>query len=160
MARLTKSYKDHLFERLQTPEEIAGYLNAAAEEQDIAVLLLALRDVAEARGIGKVATIAGLNRENLYRILSDQGNPRLSSLFEILRALGIELQMRPLKQVKNEFKAQAEKAVGTFAPKLLAARAAAGGSSEQVQLARTTSDEYEGSDDGGIDTTDNESLAA
>jgi probable addiction module antidote protein len=96
MARLTKNYKEHLFERLQTPEEITGYLNAAIEEGDVAVLLLALRDVAEARGIAKVAEEACLNRESLYRMLSDQGNPRLSSLFALLDVLGVGLQTRPL----------------------------------------------------------------
>ena len=95
MSKLAKRYKEHLFERLKTPEEIAGYVNAAIEEGDIAVLLLALRDVAEAQGIAKVAAEAELNRENIYRILSNQGNPRLSSLFALLHAIGIELRVRP-----------------------------------------------------------------
>ncbi len=61
--RKTKNYKEHLLERLQTPEEVAGYVNAAIEEKDIAVFLLALRDVADAQGLGKVAAEAKLNRE-------------------------------------------------------------------------------------------------
>jgi len=97
MSKLTKNYKEHLFERLQTPAEITGYLNAAIEEGDVAVLLLALRDVAEARGIAKVAEEAHLNRESLYRMLSDQGNPRLSSLFALLEVLGIGLQTKERK---------------------------------------------------------------
>lgn len=101
MAKLTKNYKEHLFERLQTPEEITGYLNAAIEEDDTSVLLLALRDVAEARGIAKVAEEAGLNRESLYRMLSDQGNPRLSSLLALLEVLGVGLQTKTLCSTKS-----------------------------------------------------------
>lgn len=93
MARASKPYKEHLFETLQDPEEVAAYLNAAMEDGDVALILLALRDAAEAWGIGKLAADANLNRENVYRILSVQGNPRLSSFIKLLQALGIELRV-------------------------------------------------------------------
>jgi probable addiction module antidote protein len=66
---------------LQAPEEAAAYLDAALEEGDREVFLLALRDVAEARlgGMGELAQQSGLNREALYRTLSAKGNPELSS---------------------------------------------------------------------------------
>lgn len=95
MAKLTKSYKEHLSARLQDPAQAAGYINAVLEEGDVEAFLLALRDVADARGIGKVAKAAGLNRENIYRILSDQGNPRLSSMVALLQAIGVQLQVKP-----------------------------------------------------------------
>lgn len=93
--RKTKDYKEHLIERLQTPEDIAGYINAVIEENDVPTFLLALRDVADAQGLGKVAEEAKLNRENVYRMLSDKGNPRLSSLFSVLYVLGLELRVQP-----------------------------------------------------------------
>ena len=95
MSRLTKSHREHLAERLTTPEDVAAYVNAAIEEGDIKVLLLALRYVVEVRGVASVAAQAGLNRENAYRMLSEEGNPRLSSLFALLAALGLELWVRP-----------------------------------------------------------------
>lgn len=98
MAKLTKSYKEHLYERLKDPAQAAGYLNTILEEEDVEVFLLALRHVADARGITKVAAAAGLNRENIYRILSDQGNPRLSSMVALLQAVGIQLQVKPLRK--------------------------------------------------------------
>jgi probable addiction module antidote protein len=57
------------------------------------VFLLALRDVAEARlgGIGGLAQQSGLNRETLYRTLSEQGNPELTSLDKLLHAVGLRL---------------------------------------------------------------------
>lgn len=97
--RRTKNYKEHLLERLQTPEDVAGYVNAALDlafaEQDIGTFLLALRDAGDAQGLGKVAEKAKLNRENVYRMLSDQGNPRLKSLFSVLYVLGLNLKVEP-----------------------------------------------------------------
>ena len=91
-APLTKSYVESLHRRLaEDPEEAAAYLDAALEEGDPQVFLLALRDVAEARGIGRLAEETKLNRESLYRMLSKQGNPRLTSLDAVLDALGLRL---------------------------------------------------------------------
>jgi probable addiction module antidote protein len=53
--------------------------------------LLALRDIAEARGFSQVAQDTLLNRENLYRMLSSKGNPQLSSLMTLLRSIGLRL---------------------------------------------------------------------
>jgi len=56
------------------------------------VLLIALRRVAEARGgIAKVAKAAGIERESLYRALSIRGNPRLSTLVAVTKAIGLKL---------------------------------------------------------------------
>jgi probable addiction module antidote protein len=77
-----------------TSEEAAAYLNAALEEEaeDAEELfLLALRNVAKARGIAKLAEEAALNRESLYRALSAKGNPRLSTIGAVLDALGLRL---------------------------------------------------------------------
>ncbi len=88
-------YKVGLLKALQDPEEAIGYLNAALEDEDQRVFLLALRDVAEARGLSQVARDAQLNRENLYRMLSPNGNPQLSSLTTLLRSLGLRLAIHP-----------------------------------------------------------------
>jgi len=68
------------------------------EENDPAAFLLALKDVAEVHGgLAKVADTAELNRENLYRMLSESGNPRISSLNAILQAFGLRLSIAPEK---------------------------------------------------------------
>jgi probable addiction module antidote protein len=89
----SKPYTDNLLERLRDPEEAAAYLDAALEEGDRAVFLLALRDVTEARlgSIAKMAEQSGLNRESLYRLLSEKGNPELESLEKLLHAVGLRL---------------------------------------------------------------------
>lgn len=91
MNQLTAKYEEGLKAALADPDEAAAYLNAALEENDQEVFLLALRDIAEARGVSKVAQQATLNRENLYRMLSPVGNPQLSSLNALLRSLGLRL---------------------------------------------------------------------
>src|SRR5487761_1280512 len=75
------------------PEFAAEYLRSALEGKDEPrVLLLALRRIAESRGgIAKVAKAAGMERESLYRALSAKGQPRLSTLVAVTRAVGLKL---------------------------------------------------------------------
>ena len=94
----TSDYKEFLFKRLQHPNTAAGYLTAALEEGE-ETFLLALKDVAEAKGgIAPLAKRSRLNREGLYQMLSQSGNPRFSSLSTILDALGMKLQLAPKLQ--------------------------------------------------------------
>ena len=69
-------YDDLLMDMLKDRERALAYLNAALEEQDPRVFLIALRNVTQAPGgIAEVAARSGLNRESLYRALSKKGNP-------------------------------------------------------------------------------------
>ncbi len=100
MAKRSKksSYIDDLHNRLKDPAYAAEYLNsvlAETNEGEDAAFLLALRDVAEALQMSKVAVAAGVNRENLYRMLSVRGNPRLSTLMAVMKALGLHLSVQP-----------------------------------------------------------------
>lgn len=85
-------YQAWLIESLKNPAEAAGYLNAAMEEGDPSLFLLALRNVAEAHGgLLKLSQKTKLNRVNLYRMLSRQGNPEINSLAKLLDAMGFRL---------------------------------------------------------------------
>jgi len=91
----TESYRDHLLESLQDPEQAACYLTACLEDEDPRVFLLALRDVADAHGgIRTVSRNTKLNRESLYRMLSRSGNPSLDSLASVLQACGLRLAVQ------------------------------------------------------------------
>ena len=81
-------------------EFAASYLAAAMEETDEpGVLLIALRQIAEARGgMAKVAKDAGIQRESLYRALSKRGNPRLTTLLAVIRAMGMTLTVAAKSQ--------------------------------------------------------------
>lgn len=91
----TESYRESLLESLKDPDEAAHYLNACLEDDDPRVLLMALRDVADARGgIRTLSRNTRLNRESLYRMLSRSGNPSLDSLATVLNAVGLRLSVQ------------------------------------------------------------------
>lgn len=77
----------------ENPGFAEEYLKAALEDaNEPKVLLIALRHLAEAKGgIAKIAKKAGIERESLYRALSPSGNPRLSTLVAVTKAIGLRL---------------------------------------------------------------------
>jgi probable addiction module antidote protein len=97
MPKRTKSYHAWLLKRLSDPIEAERYLKVAMADTS-EIFLKALRNVAEANKMAKVAEEAGVNRESLYKALSEDGNPRLSTLESVLKALGMSLTVQ-LKRV-------------------------------------------------------------
>ena len=88
-------YEDWLIENLKDRKEAAAYLEAAIEDGDQAVLMLALRHVAQAQGgVAEIARRANLTREATYKMLSKAGNPALSSLTAVLAATGLRLSVK------------------------------------------------------------------
>ena len=88
----SKGYQPNLIESLKDAREAEAYLNAALEEDDPELFLLALRNVADAQGgVAQLADKTKLNRESLYRMLSERGNPEFRSLDALLHALGFRL---------------------------------------------------------------------
>lgn len=97
----TKNFHAELMKQLKNPNEAAEYLNACFDDSE-EVFLLGLRNVVEARGgVSAISRATSLNRENLYRSLSKKGNPKFSSLANILQALGIKLRFSPTRKRKN-----------------------------------------------------------
>ena len=92
-------YEDWLIESLKDRKEAAAYLEAAIEDGDQAVLMLALRHVAQAQGgVAEIARRANLTREATYKMLSKVGNPALSSLTAVLAATGLRLAVKPVEK--------------------------------------------------------------
>jgi probable addiction module antidote protein len=89
-----RNYKEDLIKRLRDPEYAAEYLAQVLAEGDPDAFLLALKDVVEARGgVGVLATRVGVKRPSLYKILSKKGNPKLATLQEILKPLGLRISI-------------------------------------------------------------------
>ena len=81
------------------PNEAAAYLEAAIEDGDQGVLMLALRHVALAQGgVAEIARRSQLTREATYRMLSGSGNPELRSLTSVLRATGLRISLKPIEK--------------------------------------------------------------
>lgn len=80
---------------LDSDEVIAEYLNAAFEDGDPQVFLMALGEVAKARGMTYIAAKSGLGRESLYKALRPTAHPRFETIFSILGALGVKLTVAP-----------------------------------------------------------------
>jgi probable addiction module antidote protein len=75
---------------LDNDEVIAEYLSAAAEDPNPDVFIVALGDVAKARGMAQIAKEAGLGRESLYKALSAGAHPRFETINAVLHALGVK----------------------------------------------------------------------
>lgn len=82
---------------LKDPEIAAEYINQALVSDDVAVILMAIRNVVDAQegGISAVAEKSALGRESMYKMLSPRGNPKLSSLNALFHGLGLKLEVTP-----------------------------------------------------------------
>ncbi len=74
---------------------IAEYMTAILEANDPDLLLLALADVARAKGMAQVAKDAGLGRESLYKALAPGAKPRFETVMKVARALGVKFTAQP-----------------------------------------------------------------
>lgn len=93
------SHRDYLLKELADPALAAAYLNAAVRENDAAAFLQALRNVVDANGgVAKIAARTDLNRQAVYRMLSEQGNPEFRSLQSLLEATGLGLSVEVAAQ--------------------------------------------------------------
>lgn len=79
---------------LDTPERVETYLEAVFEDGDPAEIRTALGTVARARGMTQVSRETGLGRESLYKALSQDGNPELGTILQVLKALGLRLSVK------------------------------------------------------------------
>ena len=82
---------------LADPEDQAELLTDAIASGDTGIIAAALGIVARAHGMTELANETGLQRQALYRALSEKGNPTLETLLKILPALGLELAISPVK---------------------------------------------------------------
>lgn len=89
------SYEETLLPMLKDPVEAAAYIEAVMELDDPAALLVALRHVAKAHGMAEVARRAAVGDKMLFKALSAEGNPTLSTVHKVLHAVGLRLSVAP-----------------------------------------------------------------
>ena len=90
-----KTYPVNIASELRTIEDIEEFIEASIEEAkndtDPKYLIHALETAARARGMLKTAKDAEVDRASLYRILSGETDPRVSTIAKIANALGYRL---------------------------------------------------------------------
>lgn len=84
---------------LTDEETIAEYLTVALEDPNPDLFLIAVRDVARARGMTQLAKDTGLGRESLYKALTPGAKPRYDTVLKIMHALGVKLTAAPARRM-------------------------------------------------------------
>jgi len=84
----------NLADEIETREDVIGILEAALEENDTEFLFKVIGDIARSKGMAQIARELNLNRESLYRSLSQDGNPLFSTVAKVLDNLGFQLSVR------------------------------------------------------------------
>ena len=84
---ITKTKTFDVAEFLEDEETIAEYLNMALEHPNPEMLLLAVRNIARARGMTQLARDTGLGRESLYKALNEGAKPRYDTILKVVRVL-------------------------------------------------------------------------
>ena len=83
-------------EYLDSPEVIAAYLAETFKDGDAGEIAEALGEVARAKGMTEIAKRAGMSREGLYKALSADGHPEFATVLKVMRALGLQIDVKPL----------------------------------------------------------------
>lgn len=104
-------------DHLKTEKDIALYLDACMEEDsgDGSLVRAALNDVARTKGMSQLARDTGLTREGLHKALSSSGNPEFSTVFKVIKALGLTLHAEPAACTKGKIKTARRKSARTLA---------------------------------------------
>lgn len=89
------SFDDYLIKTMKDPAEAAAYIEAVMEQDDPATLLVALRHVAKAHGMAEVARRADVSDKMLFKALSAEGNPTLTTVHKVLHVMGLRLSVVP-----------------------------------------------------------------
>jgi probable addiction module antidote protein len=102
MTKKSVKYQDFLNDSLTgNPSLATQYLNEAInlvqQGESINIFLLALRDIARANGISKMAAKTNKSRTSIYKSLSKNADPKFSTIIEILDFLKIRFDFRPKK---------------------------------------------------------------
>lgn len=99
MPKRTREHQSWLIEKLADADRAASYLNSALEDSP-EMFLEALRDVAQAQQMTRTARKAGVTRESLYKLTSVTGNPTLGSLYSVLNALDLKIEIRGKRRAR------------------------------------------------------------
>jgi len=88
-------------EYIESEDGARVFLEDAMDTNDAAFIASAIGVVAKARGMSAIAKETGMSRESLYRALSGDGNPQLSTVLKVLEAMGLKLSVEPVSKTSD-----------------------------------------------------------
>ena len=91
---LSKTTVWDMADHINSKEDVTAYLEAALEENDTALLLAVIGDIARSKGMTQIARDLNLARESLYRSLAQDGNPSFNTVVKVLDNLGYQISVR------------------------------------------------------------------
>lgn len=77
---------------LDSKAMIAEYLTQVLQDGDMNELLIAIGNIAKAKGMSQIAKDTGLGRESLYKTFSEGAKPRFETVMKVLDSFGVKLQ--------------------------------------------------------------------
>lgn len=80
---------------LTSDKAIAEYLSVVLADNDAELFMLAFQNVIRAKGIAQIAKETGLNRESLYKTISQGAKPRFETVLKLINASGFALSLKP-----------------------------------------------------------------
>lgn len=81
-------------EYLDSKEMIAEYLTQVLQEGNTDELLVAIGNIAKAKGMAQISQDTGLGRESLYKAFQEGAKPRFETVLKVLNSFGVKLQAR------------------------------------------------------------------
>ncbi|MDR2588407.1 MAG: putative addiction module antidote protein [Spirochaetales bacterium] len=82
-------------EIIETKEDVFAFLEGALEENDPDFLLSTLGHIARSHGMAQLAKELGIDRADLYKSLSPEGNPAFKTVFKLFDTLGLRIRLEP-----------------------------------------------------------------
>ncbi len=89
---MTKFSKFDRSDYINSPEQASEYLQVMFNENGLEGFYKALGDVAKAKGMSNISEETKLGRESLYKALSENGNPKFSTVAKTLESLNINMK--------------------------------------------------------------------
>jgi len=91
-----KTSKFDIADYLDSNEMIAEYINAVLSEGNDSDIITAIGHVAKSIGMTKIAQETGLSRPSLYKALSEGSKPQFDTILKVLKAIGGQIQIKPI----------------------------------------------------------------
>ncbi len=97
----TKTTPFNVSDYMESKEDVLEYLKVVLEDEDPAFFITCVADIAKSKGMAKVARDAGMSRQGLYKALAPNSQPQWTTVFSILRALGLGLTLQAVPVEKE-----------------------------------------------------------